>query len=138
MLDKDGKPMPDPQDFVDLELPEVIPKLLFDPAAYVGWVNPQPQYNPPEPIPEGSLFTFTTGQYSEYSVTGLFKALKSIDISTLFKQWLEEHPEQAGFFNLNAYEFIAWVTKEGYLEQVDCYEWHVDDNPSSGLTKLPE
>jgi hypothetical protein len=83
------------------------------------------------PIPAGSLFTVTTGVYSSYEVTGVFRAAADIDPQALLDEWLEVHPEQKQQFSFIEDRFLAFVFRKGLMEPVDTYEWHLADYSSS-------
>lgn len=81
-----------------------------------------------EIIPAGSLLTISTGEYSDYSIHGVFRAIHNIDAETLRLRWLADHPEEAERYRFNAMAFLAAATKAGLVEQVECWEWHLDDD----------
>ena len=78
-------------------------------------------------IPAGSLLTVSTGEYSDYSVWGVFRALKDIDAQALREQWLADHPEQTAPYQFNEYKFFAWVASQGVVEAVPSAVWHLGD-----------
>jgi hypothetical protein len=84
------------------------------------------------PIPAGALFTITTGDYSDYSIHGVFRALREINADALQETWLTNHPEQRVHYNFREDEFLAWIAREGYMEAVNCFEWHLCDYSSVG------
>jgi hypothetical protein len=91
----------------------------------------------PEPIPAGSLLIITTDEYSSYYVMGVFRAKQTIDHANLYKEYLKEYPEQAHppgspymdeivGWNFRPDKFLAWVSRKGLLEPLDCYEWNLE------------
>lgn len=78
-------------------------------------------------IPAGSLLTVTTGVYSDYCVRGVFRATANIDASALRDAWLKEHPEQDGEYTFREAEFLGWAARQGLIEPLDCFEWHLSD-----------
>ena len=46
-------------------------------------------------IPAGSLFTVSTGEYSDYDVKGVFRAVADIDPNALRDEWIAAHMDQA-------------------------------------------
>jgi hypothetical protein len=38
------------------------------------------------------IFTMTTGEYSDFSIQGVFRALEEIDCDALLKKWDADHP----------------------------------------------
>lgn len=79
------------------------------------------------PIPKGALMTVTTGCYSDYSVSGVFRALAKIDVEALRSEWLKDHPEQSQDYSFDDSAFLADMTKRGLLECVECWELHLGD-----------
>ena len=78
-------------------------------------------------IPAGSLLTVSTGEYSDYGVWGVFRALKDIDAQALRAQWLADHPDQAARYAFDDRAFFAWVCVQGIVEAVPSAEWHLGD-----------
>ena len=58
-------------------------------------------------IPAGSTFTVSTGEYSDYSVHGVFRALKEIDPKKLADDWLERYPNEAEGDSFNESKFLG-------------------------------
>jgi hypothetical protein len=79
------------------------------------------------PIPAGALLTITTGAYSDYCIKGVFRAIKTLDCDALKSAWILLHPDQAGDYNFDDSQFIAWLAVEGLIEPVDCFEWYLGD-----------
>jgi hypothetical protein len=78
-------------------------------------------------IPSGSLFTMTTGVYSDYTVHGVFKALKDINIEELKSKWAYDHPEELNSYNFKEFKFFGSLFKDKYFECVDSVELHLGD-----------
>ena len=78
-------------------------------------------------IPAGAYFTVSTGVYSDYYVSGIFRALKDIDANVLRSQWLKDHPDNVAGYRFDEIAFLAWVVREGLLEPVPSFEWHLCD-----------
>jgi len=76
-------------------------------------------------IPAGSLLTITTGEYSDYTVHGVFRAIKDLDVDALKAEWLLVHPNQAENYKFSAVAFLAHIAN--LLEPVECFEWHLAD-----------
>jgi hypothetical protein len=85
-------------------------------------------------IPAGSFFTVTTGEYSDYSVHGVFRALQDIDPRALSKRYLSEHPDQAKEYHFEESQFLGWLAREGVIETVDSYEWHLSNYSTIEMT----
>lgn len=69
--------------------------------------------------------TITTGEYSDYSVSGVFRAKEEIDADKLLADWLKDNPEQVADYHFNANEFLGWVVRQGLVEPVDSFEWYL-------------
>jgi hypothetical protein len=78
-------------------------------------------------IPAGFLLTVTTGCYSDYSVSGVFRAKADIDAAGLRAEWLSDHPEQAEDYAFDESAFLGWIARRGLIEPMDCFEWHLGD-----------
>ena len=81
----------------------------------------------PVVIPIGTIFTITTGEYSDYSVRGVFKALKEIDYKACTEAYLEQHPAQREDYSFKEHSFITWAYQQGYMDLIDSMEWHLSD-----------
>lgn len=77
-------------------------------------------------IPAGSLLTVSTGEYSDYSVRGVFRAKSDIDADALRQEWLKDNPvNEENYWFFNEDQFLGWVCRLGLLDPVDCFEWHI-------------
>ncbi len=85
----------------------------------------------PNIIPTGALFTVSTGVYSDYTVHGVFRALRDIDTAALLQAWLEAHPRQKKSYAFEDSDFLADAYRHGYFEPVVSREWHLEDYGSS-------
>jgi hypothetical protein len=76
-------------------------------------------------IKAGTLLALETGEYSDYGVEGFYRVLKDFDGKELMRQYLAEHPEQAEAYSGHTYEFSAWLSKSGFIEDIDYLRWHI-------------
>ena len=76
-------------------------------------------------IPKGMLFTVTSGEYSDYQVHGVFRALEEINADELKAQWIAMDKSRGEPYHFNDTGFIAWIAKSGLLEPVDSLEFFV-------------
>lgn len=83
-------------------------------------------------IPEGATFTITTGEYSDYCVQGVFKAIYDINPQTLLDEYLNANPKQRENYSFDDRQFLAFVSAKGLIEQVECFEWHLCDYGKCG------
>jgi hypothetical protein len=79
-----------------------------------------------ETIPKGSIFTISTGEYSNYCIRGIFKATEDINPNALIASWLAAHPEQKEKYCFQESDFIASLSL--ILEPIDAFEWHLSDD----------
>jgi hypothetical protein len=77
------------------------------------------------PIPSGELFIATTGEYSDYGVDGVFRAVQELDTYVLIEQYLNEKPQQREADSFEKNEFLAWLIRKNLIEPVDCWIWHL-------------
>jgi hypothetical protein len=78
-------------------------------------------------IPEGAFFTVSSGCYSDYMVSGVFRALKEIPTAQLLETYLSERPSQRSHYGFRDGEFLADVTRQGYIEPIDSWNWHMSN-----------
>ena len=89
----------------------------------------------------GELMMISTGAYSDYSIKGLFKILKDFDAQEQLVVWAKEtdrevvnHSVKDDYKNQQI-EYMGWLNKNGFIEDVDYRELHTDDY---GNTELEE
>jgi len=86
---------------------------------------------------KGQMLTFAEGEYSDYCVNGLARVIKDFDIKRIQKQWESLHTElreNKGFHiiyerktytrKVTGMEFLPYLVKLGYVEDVDYIEIH--------------
>ena len=88
---------------------------------------------------KGEFMTTSEGEYSDYCVNGLFKVLIDFDANTLLQSWanetgrkLESGVVESDHVNENI-DFLGWINKKGYVEEVNYRELHLG---SYGKTRL--
>lgn len=67
-------------------------------------------------FPKGSLVYFTTGEYSDYLVHGVFQTLVDCDLPALAKQYIENDKEA------KPDDFPSWLVSKQYVDPVDATE----------------
>lgn len=77
-------------------------------------------------IEQGQTIYRTHGEYSTYSVTGFYRALRSFDSDVLLKEFAElgTWPKKSSVWPKGHWwgaddEFMAWLVSELYLESCD-------------------
>jgi hypothetical protein len=83
------------------------------------------------PIPKGYIFYFSSGEYSDYNVPGVFRALKEINPDYFLERYLSEFPEQREEYSFERYQFINWLLNQDLIESIDHLEWHLDNYSNS-------
>ena len=95
------------------------------------------------PIPAGTLFTITTGAYSDYIVQGVFRAVKEIDTAAFEAEFNQKFPKKFPLSRYSSVEdspesFIGWAAASGAIEPFASWEWSIGfscapaDEPESG------
>jgi len=85
-------------------------------------------------IRAGSLFTVSSGEYSDYFIRGVFRALRDIDPEALLREWLKDHPDQAERYSFKDIDFLAWAFRLGAFETVPAFDWHLGSYSSADFS----
>jgi len=77
-------------------------------------------------IKQGTTLSFSTGEYSDYYVSGVVLVLKDIDqrvvVALARSEWKAEHE----YSRFDTDDLVGWLNRNGYIEDVpDQFEWHV-------------
>ena len=78
-------------------------------------------------IPAGALFTITVGAYSDYTISGVFRAKVAIDPNVLRSAYLAKNPAQRERYRFSNAKFLVWLAQKDLLVPVECIEWHLTD-----------
>lgn len=76
-----------------------------------------------ETIKSGTLLTVSTGEYSDYSVHGVFRALKDITYEDLREARKAQPGEYDEYCDIK--QIIAFLATQGYIEDVPSLELHL-------------
>jgi hypothetical protein len=81
------------------------------------------------PIPAGQVFYVSTGCYSDYSVSAVFRATADIDLEALKAEFFALHPEsERNDYRFDSYStFMAFLSATGLVEEIDARELHLGD-----------
>lgn len=75
---------------------------------------------------EGDLFFSSVGEYSDYRVINVCKAIKEFNILDLKKEYLLIFPDQAREYHFQPRQFVSWLINDMALaEKLPCREFHV-------------
>lgn len=66
----------------------------------------------------GNLFRLEQGEYSDYTVLGIFKVIKAFIPQIELNEYLAEFPDQQERYNFNSYKFVHSLVSQGLLEEV--------------------
>jgi hypothetical protein len=79
-------------------------------------------------IKKGSLFIITSGEYSDYELVTICKALCDIDVQGAKAEYLQAYPEQGEDYKFRYGKFVTWLINEKRIaKELDYFEWHTDD-----------
>jgi len=82
----------------------------------------------------GDLVLLSTGEYSDYGVTGLVRVvLDTWRPAERMQQWLDEHPDQLPKYSFNDLAFVEWLLGLGDVEKVDFDYLHLGDYGTAEL-----
>ena len=77
---------------------------------------------------KGQKILVTTGDYSDYCIMGMFIVLKDFDkqrvCEDVFLSLIDEQLYQSKVGDA----FLAWMTREGFLDSIDYTEMHMEDD----------
>ena len=81
-------------------------------------------------ITAGALFTVTTGDYSDYSVRGVFRALQDIEAESLRADYLQRYPNEETNYEFNEHKFMAYLLTLKLVEELHHFEFHLSNYSS--------
>lgn len=83
-------------------------------------------------VKQGQLLAVTQGEYSDYCLKDHFRALKDFDTDEIKEQFkFNNKPismDMGWGASWNQDEYLAWATKEGYIEVLsenEVQEWYI-------------
>lgn len=84
-------------------------------------------------IKKDEIIILSSGEYSDYNISYLCKALEDINTEELRNEWINLHPEQTIQYSFKPYEFIDFLKEKKLVEVIPCVEWYMGsyDNISS-------
>jgi hypothetical protein len=75
------------------------------------------------PIPAGTIFYASRGEYSDYSVIAILRAKVELVPELLRDKFLEENPGS----RWERKPFVSWLYEKDLVELLEHWEWNVDD-----------
>lgn len=67
----------------------------------------------------------TSGEYSDYGPHGVVKCLKDFKTSEVLEEYLNKFPEQRAEYHGKHSQFLAYLSEEGYIEDIEFTEWNI-------------
>ena len=77
------------------------------------------------PIPAGTEFRVTSGEYSDFGVIASYRAVVEIDTEKVQEEYLKANPKARENYSFSPYDFVNWLEKTDLVEPIDQWEWHV-------------
>lgn len=77
------------------------------------------------PISKGHHFAITTGEYSSYSLTGIYVAKEEIDVERELDAYLAQFITPNAPRIVSPSKFLDWLHGRELIEKVDCFELHL-------------
>lgn len=74
-------------------------------------------------IPVNVIFPITAGEFDDYRIIGIFKALQDLDVEFIRQNWLKRYPDSNNYFD--HYEFLKTAIKDGLIEPIEMYNFHL-------------
>lgn len=83
-------------------------------------------------IKAGETLAISQGEYSDYSVLGVFEVLQDFNPDDIRKEYLAQNPEQKKPYGFNEEQFLATLAGKGILKDIPYVELHLSDygNPN--------
>ncbi len=86
----------------------------------------------------GELVIISTGEYSDYSLQGLFKIMAPFEFEAKKTEFLNKFPELVESYSALD-KFLPWLVAEGLIEDHSFTEWHLGSystiDPQKGMEK---
>ena len=76
-------------------------------------------------IIKGETLIVSSGEYSDYMVHGLFKALQDFEPEEFLKEYLELNPEEKERYQFEERKFVAFMSSKGVIEDMPNCEFHL-------------
>ena len=78
-------------------------------------------------IPKGAMFMIATGEYSDYSIQCLCRAIFDIAIDVIRDEYLILFPEQKEEYEFNSSVFMNWfINTKKLAEEIPFFEFHLE------------
>jgi len=74
----------------------------------------------------GEVLMLTSGEYSDYSVNGVFVVQKGFNKREIINEFVKEtkpFDEDMDLFYVDERDFVAWIHKKGLVTDINYTEW---------------
>lgn len=76
-------------------------------------------------IPKNTLILFSSGEYSDYSVYGLCRAVEDINVAELRNEYINCFPEETSKYSFKEDNFIKFIKEKKIVENIPFSEWYL-------------
>lgn len=75
----------------------------------------------------GTTFIVTSGEYSDYGISGTFETLKAFSLDVELERWLSDRPEQRFSYGFRDHDFMDSLVERDLIRHVDIKRVHLHD-----------
>ena len=91
-----------------------------------------------ERFEKGGYLAISTGEYSDYSVDGLFNILEDFDAQQQMSAWAKETHrklinDRVERDHSKEIDYVSWLSKKGFIEEIEYREMHTDEYAATVL-----
>jgi len=86
-------------------------------------------------IPKDSQFLISAGEYSDFQVFTVCRALEDLDVDALKEKYLSTFPKEREPYAFDYYRFLSWLLLfENLVLELDHIEWYLGSYGGSKMT----
>ena len=78
-------------------------------------------------VQAGQVILLSDGRYSDYSVSGILRAIVDVDMNEMLRKWLMENPDKADLPYFDVAEYVSYLFKCGAFEPIEYEEYGMGD-----------
>ena len=91
-----------------------------------------------ERFEKGGYLAISTGEYSDYSVDGLFNILEDFDAQEQMNSWALETNRKVVNGRVERdrskeIDYVSWLSKKGFIEEIEYREMHTNEYAATVL-----
>jgi hypothetical protein len=76
-------------------------------------------------IPKDTLVLLSSGEYSDYSLEGLYITTSDLYPEKIRNDYINEYPEQTDTYMFKESTFKEYLLKNNYVKPMGCTEWYM-------------